>query len=292
MKMRESGDNADHPLKQKAGEGFVWRWMPYSPGGPPLKSEGEFSVPIDQGEVDAILNAAEAGQAVPVFKAKAKEVDDASKAAAFASKKDEGNSFFKAGKFIEALKAYDAAVALGSPKDADVAVAHSNAAQALLKLAENDVPRREACAAEALRRGLTATQLDPTNSKAYARCATACDILGEDEAAKEFRARLEGCAAADAESKAARQREAMQKKKELEERKAAKEAREALLERERALERQHQDQEAVKKKDAVAASLNAMLGIDASIAGFAGGYKDDKQMTPGASSIFVDSKVV
>ena len=28
---------------------MVWQWLPYSPGGPPLHSPGEFSVPVDQG---------------------------------------------------------------------------------------------------------------------------------------------------------------------------------------------------------------------------------------------------
>merc|ERR1719506_769202 len=67
LKMRDTCSGERHPLNQKASEGFVWRWLPYSPGGPPMRCEGEFSVPIDQGEVDAILNAAEASRAVPVF---------------------------------------------------------------------------------------------------------------------------------------------------------------------------------------------------------------------------------
>ncbi|CAE8586921.1 unnamed protein product [Polarella glacialis] len=64
LKMRDN--ETSHPLRQADAKGFVWKWFPYAPGGPPLKSPGEFSVPVDQGEVDAILNAAEAGKAVPV----------------------------------------------------------------------------------------------------------------------------------------------------------------------------------------------------------------------------------
>ena len=63
-----------HPLTQGASEGFVWRWVPYVPGGPPLCSSGEFSLPIDQNEVDAILDNAEAGRAIPVFSQKSKQI--------------------------------------------------------------------------------------------------------------------------------------------------------------------------------------------------------------------------
>ncbi|CAE7834102.1 unnamed protein product, partial [Symbiodinium necroappetens] len=63
MKMKDRPrDGERHPLQAPASEGMVWQWLPYSPGGPPLHSPGEFSVPIDQGEVDAILAAAENGQ--------------------------------------------------------------------------------------------------------------------------------------------------------------------------------------------------------------------------------------
>ena len=47
--------SARHPLESTASEGMVWRWMPYSPGGPPLQSPGEFSVPVDQGALQCKL---------------------------------------------------------------------------------------------------------------------------------------------------------------------------------------------------------------------------------------------
>jgi len=276
MKMKDPQAGVEkasrHPLQQQASEGFVWRWLPYTPGGPPLRSPGEFSVPIDQGEVDAILNAAEAGKPLPVFtKESASEKAAASKT--FTSKKDEGNALFKAGECVKAVMAYDAALEAGAPKDADAAVAHSNAAQALLNLAAADPPRREACAAEALRRANAAAELDPTNAKAFARCAAACDILGEDEAAKEFRARQEGCTAADAATRALKQAEAERRRKELEEQKAKaavakqeREARDALLERERALERERQKAEESKAAGPRSPDLSSLLGIDPSLA--------------------------
>merc|ERR1719326_1084250 len=142
-----SEESKKHPLAQKAGEGFVWRWLPYTPGGPPTRSAGEFSVPIDQGEVDAILNAAEAGMAIPVFD-HADSVNSKEAAAQFLAKKDEGNAFFKAGEYVKAIAAYDAALKPGAPSNADASIVHSNAAQACLKLAEKDQSgRREACAA-------------------------------------------------------------------------------------------------------------------------------------------------
>merc|ERR550514_2247451 len=247
LKMRDpsAGGEHAHPLAQKASEGFVWRWLPYTPGGPPLRCEGEFSVPIDQGEVDAILNAAEASRAVPVF-ARADEADAKSAASKFACKKDEGNAHFKAGEYVKAIMAYDVALTLG-PSDTDAAVVHANAAQACLNLAAADVPRREACAAEALRRAHIAARLDLTNGKAHARCAMACEILGEQEAVAEFKAMADVCFAAraddDAATKAARRAEIEEKRKALEERKAAfdqarreRETRDALLARERAHE--------------------------------------------------------
>jgi len=277
MKDPKPGNAERHPLDQKASEGFVWRWLPYSPGGPPLRSAGEFSVPVDQGEVDAILEAASAGKPVPVFAAKGGRSSIAEMPKEFAANKEEGNKLFKAGEYVKAIRAYDAAIEAGAPSDADAAIAHSNAAQALLNLAAADEPRREACAAEALKRAVTATGLDPTNAKAYARCAAACDLLGEDAAAKEFRERQEGCAAADAATRALRQAEAEKKQKELQEKRASleaskreKEAREALLERERALERERENAEKNKEAAATAQRLNSMLGLDPSLASLGG----------------------
>jgi len=194
MKMKEvpGQSRGDHPLNQKAGEGMVWRWMPYAPGGPPLRSQGEFSVPVESDEVDAILNAVESGRPIPVF---GRDVEDTvAKAAAakeiFLKKKDAANAFFKGGEFVKAIAAYDAALAAQVPSDADAAIVHSNAAQALLNLAEQDEPRKQACAAEALRRAAKAVELDGANAKALARCAAACAILGETEAAAEFKGKL------------------------------------------------------------------------------------------------------
>ncbi|CAK9039125.1 unnamed protein product [Durusdinium trenchii] len=137
LKMKDSKDarSERHPLESVASEGMVWRWMPYSPGGPPLHSPGEFSVPIDQGEVDAILDAAEHGRAVPVFTQQSTKVTK--KSTDFLAKKDrshrafqsstaflllraclpfgkferledEGNAFFKAGDFVKACSAQSA----------------------------------------------------------------------------------------------------------------------------------------------------------------------------------------
>ena len=50
----DTGDDGGPPPR-------VWKWIPYEPG------TGEFSVPRDQSEVDAVLAACEARQPVPVF---------------------------------------------------------------------------------------------------------------------------------------------------------------------------------------------------------------------------------
>eukprot|EP00930_Biecheleria_cincta_P083828 TRINITY_DN73337_c0_g1_i1.p1 TRINITY_DN73337_c0_g1~~TRINITY_DN73337_c0_g1_i1.p1 ORF type:complete len:614 (+),score=112.76 TRINITY_DN73337_c0_g1_i1:59-1843(+) len=282
MKMRDSAAGGEaalrHPLCQKAGEGFVWRWLPYVPGGPPLKATGEFSVPEDQAEVDAILAAAEKGMPVPVFSRKpagspADKASYASSASDYASRKDAANALFKSGDFVKALAAYDAALAAGPPGDAEAAVLHANASQALLRLAEQDEPRRLPCAAEAMKRAVRATELDPTYAKAYARCAAACDILGEPAAAAEARAKAESCLAAEAATKNAKRREAEETRKAEQERRAAiaksveeRKARDALLARERALEEQKSEKEGAD----VSAHLASMLGIDASLAGVTG----------------------
>lgn len=282
MKMRDSavGDEAAlrHPLCQKAGEGFVWRWLPYVPGGPPLRATGEFSVPEDQGEVDAILAAAEKGKPVPVFSRKANSSSgdtssSASSAADFASRKEAANTLFKSGDFVKALAAYDATLAAGPPGDAEAAVLHCNASMALLRLAEQDEPRRLPCAAEAMKRAVRATELDPTYAKAYLRCATACDILGEPAAAAEARAKADGCIAAEAATKDAKRREKEESRKAEQERRAAiakaveeRKARDALLEREKALEEQKIENEGAE----VSAHLTSMLGIDAGLAGVSG----------------------
>ncbi|CAJ1361272.1 unnamed protein product [Effrenium voratum] len=267
LKMKDSRASSErHPLESSASEGMVWRWMPYTPGGPPLHSPGEFSVPIDQGEVDAILEAAEKGRPVPVF-----TQNVAKKAASsdgFAKKKEEGNALFKAGDFVKAVAAYDSALAEPAP-DGEAAVAHSNAAQALLKLADAEAgDRRKACAAEALRRAREAIQLDPTNIKALARCAAACDLLGEAEAAAEFRQHQQGCEAACEATRAARRAEVERQQRAQEEQKqrlaAAREEEErleALMRRERALEQQRREVEETQANEATATRLSAMLGM-------------------------------
>jgi len=275
-------DLTNHPLTQKAGEGFVWRWMPYTPGGPPTRAEGEYSIPVDQGEVDAILDAAEAGRPVPVFSsqkssssssAPSKSSSDQEKAEQFASKKEEANSLFKAGDYVKALAAYDAALAIGAPSNADGAIVHSNAAQACLSLASQDEPRRTPCAAEAFKRAMTASQLDPMNAKAHARMAAACEILGEPTAAAEARQKAEECMRLKAEADAAKRVEFEDNRKAAEARKAAIEKglresseREALLERERALEREKDQAEAAKAQSSADAQLSAMLGMGSDLA--------------------------
>merc|ERR1711957_1050577 len=183
---------------------------------------------------------------------------------------DEANTFFKAGDYVKAIAAYDAALDLKPPPaDKDAAVAHCNAAQALLNLAAKDEERREACAAEALRRAHIAVELDPLYPKAHARCAAACDILGEMEAAADFRSRAENCsatkAAAESAEQAAKRAEADQRRKDFLLRRAVaekaereKKHRDEILARERALENE-------KDSAAEAASLTAMLGIPATI---------------------------
>lgn len=197
MKMKDKDDSGEgNPLNQKAGEGLVWRWLPYLPSGPPLKTPGEFSVPVDAGEVEAILNAAEAGKRVPVFGNEGVDTGSSpsSQQETFAMKKEAANALFKAGEYVKAIAAYDAALNIRPvPSDTEAAVAHTNAAQALLKLADSDEPRRGPCAAEALRRAVRAGELDPSYAKAHIRCAAACDMLGEKEAAEEFRQRAEAC---------------------------------------------------------------------------------------------------
>lgn len=267
--MRSNGTETKHPLNQKASEGFVWRWLPYIPGGPPLKSAGEFSVPIDEGEVEAILNAAaSAVRAVPVFKHQEKEEVDK-----FTVKKEEANAFFKAGEYVKAIAAYDAALASKPPpSDQNMAVAHANAAQALLNLAAADKSdKREGCIAEAFRRACLAAELDPTYTKAHARVAAACELLGETAAAAEARSKAEACAVAEktaaAKTKQAQAMEADEKRRSLEAKKASQErarleaeAREALMARERAAEKQKQDDEAAKDSALVTEKLSAMLG--------------------------------
>lgn len=273
MKMKDRPrDGERHPLQAPASEGMVWQWLPYSPGGPPLHSPGEFSVPIDQGEVDAILAAAENGQPVPVFTKDASK-SKAATSEAFLRKKEEGNALFKAGDYLKAIRAYDAALAEPCG-DGDASIAQSNAAQALLNLAgEASGEAGRAAAAEALRRAREAISKDSTNAKAFARCAAACDILGEAEAAAEFRGHASRCEAAAQATRNQRKAEEEQrqeaKRQQREKLAAAQEAerrREELLERERREEALRQAAEDDGKADATAGRLSSMLGLDANLA--------------------------
>lgn len=272
LKVRDNsvGGEASHPLKQQASEGFAWTWLPYAPGGPPIRAPGEFSVPVDQGEVDAILSAVAAQRSVPVF-GHADARDSSTLAATFADRKDLANRLFKRGEYVKALKAYDFALSAGAPSNADASTIHSNAAQTLLNMAVADKPRAEACAAEAMKRALTAAELDASNTKAHLRCAAACDILGEAAAAAEARAKAEQCAAVQAAAEA-KQKEAKElalvEKRKVDEACAAaaaraeeeKSNREIILERERARERALDEAEAAKARVAEARELNSMLG--------------------------------
>lgn len=240
-------------------------------------SKDEFSVPVDQEEVDAILSAAEAGGAIPLF-IHGDETKTNTPPSHFTQKKEEGNALFKAGEYVKAIMAYDAALRTGPPSDSDAAVVHANAAQALLNLSAADALRREACAAEAFRRAIMAAELDPTNVKAHLRCAASCEILGEHAAASEAKAKADACsavrAATEALAMAAKTAEAEEKRKALEAQKAAfelamqkKAAKEALLQRERAFEREKIDRQIAKESSDAGSRLSAMLRFDADLGG-------------------------
>jgi len=262
-----------HPLNQIASEGFVWRWRAYKAGGPPLCAQGEFSVPITQEEVDGILGAIQSGGPMPVFSHP--DPEEVAKPSQFAKLKEQANAVFKAGDYVKAIVAYDAALSSKpAPSDSDAAIAHANAAQAMLNLAgvEVDNDRKQGCAAEAMRRAMLASQLDPTFGKAHARLAAACEILGEHAAATEARGKAEACAnakaIADTAANAAKQSEAEKEREELKARKEkmeqarqVREHRDALLEREKAYE-DEKELGALSKEAATAAKLSVALGID------------------------------
>ncbi|KAJ3335130.1 hypothetical protein HDU93_006374 [Gonapodya sp. JEL0774] len=86
-----------------------------------------------------------------------------------ATLKDEGNRYYRAGKYGEARLCYDKALARHATP-----LLHLNQSATLLKL---QLPLR------ALHHARTALQTDPTLGKAYARCARSCVLLGRwDEA--------------------------------------------------------------------------------------------------------------
>lgn len=120
---------------------------------------------------------------------------------------------------------------------------------------------------------LQAISKDSTNAKAFARCAAACDILGEAEAAAEFRGHASRCEAAAQATRNQRKAEEEQrqeaKRQQREKLAAAQEAerrREELLERERREEALRQAAEDDGKADATAGRLSSMLGLDANLA--------------------------
>eukprot|EP00435_Cladocopium_sp_Y103_P073420 s164_g43.t1 len=145
---------------------------------------------------------------------------------------------------------------------------------ALLKMAEADRSVCKPLAAEALKRANEAVGLDPTNVKAYARCAAACDLLEEHEAAAEFRQHQARCQAAAEATQQARRAEAEQRRQQQEEQRkkmaAAMEEKarcDALLERERELERRRAKEDAGDLGQAEAMRLSSMLGMDSTLAG-------------------------
>ncbi|KAJ1458790.1 hypothetical protein M885DRAFT_561489 [Pelagophyceae sp. CCMP2097] len=211
VKVKMASNAAAHPLVQKAGEGVCWRWQIYRPAA----SAGEFSVPTNTEEVEALLAAIEFGGPTPVFG----ETDDARRRLEQRSvmdvEKDAGNQLFAAGEYAQSWGRYDAAISLGEAAaqegDGEVArplaIVHANAAAALLKLADVAVwalaspgtksPDASAKAAQALRHAMRAAQLDANYAKAHARCAAAFTILGETAAAADATRLAEECTVRD-----------------------------------------------------------------------------------------------
>mmetsp|Transcript_73726 Transcript_73726/g.210161 ORF Transcript_73726/g.210161 Transcript_73726/m.210161 type:complete len:373 (-) Transcript_73726:1053-2171(-) len=114
-----------HPLRvaaNKAGD-KIWKWVPYfskqgGTGVTAAASSQEYSVPRDREQADAILNAIENKQPVPIFTdpAAQKLLDEQAAAVAAAKKervlslKADGNAKFKEGDCQQALKYYGAAL--------------------------------------------------------------------------------------------------------------------------------------------------------------------------------------
>jgi len=223
-----------HPLRQGAGPkvdptstapappGRVWKWIPYIPG------PGEFSVPRDQNEVNAILAACEriqggdTGVRIPVFGAVTTPEDvEREKGERALKLKEQGGQRFVAQDFAGALTAYAGALQIGGLAATDSAKVHANIAACLLKQGG------EERAAKALRAAVEAYELDPSYGKAYFRAAQALEVLGETEAAAEAQAKADELTAAETAAREA-------KNAAIREKRAAKEAREATLAKERA----------------------------------------------------------
>jgi len=215
----------------------VWKWIPYIPG------PGEFCVPRDQNEVDAILAACESlqsgakGVQIPVFGQSTTPEDARQERCKHAlSLKDEGGKRFVAENFTGALEAYLAALQVEALSSSDSAKVHANMAACLIKLGG------EERAAKALRAAVEAYTLDPTYAKAYFRAAQAPEILGETDAAAEAQAKADDLTAAEnavKEAKRVAQREKRAAKEAKQnaqrEKKAAKEAKEANVAAEKPL---------------------------------------------------------
>lgn len=213
-----------HPLRQAAGPkpdpsttdanpARIWKWIPYTPG------PGEFCVPRDQNEVDAILGSCEAiqsggtGAQIPVF-GKVSTPEDAhqERCKRALQLKEHGGQRFVAEDYKGALALYLGALQAEALSTPDAAKVHANMAACLIKLGG------EERAAKALRAAVEAYTLEPTYAKAYFRAAQALEVLGETEAAAEAQAKADELTAAENAVKEAKLNERREKR-------AAKEAR-------------------------------------------------------------------
>ena len=196
-----------HPLRQAAGpkskakeEGAdigppprVWKWIPYEPG------KGEFSVPRDQSEVDAILAACEARQPVPVFGGSgvggvdsgSSKLSGKQKAEKALKLKDQGGERFLKGDFTGALVAYAAALQTGGFSAMDEGDGDGKQKEA--SKAPNPNPKASSVSKSSSGQ---ATRTVGEGAAAAAKChanMAACllKLGGEERAAKALRAALE-----------------------------------------------------------------------------------------------------
>jgi len=190
-------------LRQKAGEGLIWRWSKYTP----TLSSGEYCIPRNEEQVDSILGAIECGDPLPIFG----EIVDAQttkrKIELAVEFKNRGNVAFGQASiksFKEALRLYENGIRLLDENYQDgiagtglffsdptesyhaktlLAALQANAAAALVKLAQED--KQKELAAVALRHAMRAVQILPEYAKGHHRCAAAFHLLGEFTAAVE-----------------------------------------------------------------------------------------------------------